>query len=83
MYSYETQKQFIFTEAGILSLLNIQETFLSSVNGEWLSIDDMPYVRGTSFDMLACLDFLREKGKIIYNKNGSESRNYWTMRWVF
>jgi len=63
MYSYQAQRSFVFTEDGVVMLMQIktQAAQLIEVAGAATVGKIMKKIAGSTWDMLACVDFLKEK----------------------
>jgi hypothetical protein len=63
MYNYTDQRNFVFTEEGVNTLLKIQTNAnsLLKVSGAFSMDKVTSGISGSSFDMMACLDYLVEK----------------------
>ena len=64
MYEYDEEKPKLFSESGLKMIIEVYEQILASPNG---LITVWEAIKGSgcdSFQMLACVDFLEEMGKI-------------------
>ena len=69
MYVYEEQRKFVFTDEGQRVFLKIRDHVLAVLqNAEFISMDRamrVQGVRGSSWDMLACVDRMVEIGELV------------------
>ena len=65
-YSYEKERQSIFTEDGIQMLMKIRDNVkrLADISGAFTVGRAISNTTGDSWQMLACLDYLEETSEI-------------------
>jgi len=73
MYNYETERPKIFTEEGIEKLLQVHAAVINRPNPTISAGAVISKVCGCSWEVLACLDFLKEKRAIFENYTDPDS----------
>lgn len=64
MYDYQKRRPFVFTESGVKMLLEIRDKVFSLCKKAGACTMEAAMTSGDSWDMLACVDYLVERGDI-------------------
>ena len=79
MYDYTTERPFVFTEEGVTMLLKARDVVnkLIAFSGAFQEQNVHSQLSGDSWHMLACIDYLVERGEIrrLNNGNGDKTPN--------
>jgi len=72
-YSYQARRPWVFSEEGVASLLAIRDHIgrLMTDAGCCMAIEALTVVSGETWDMMACVDYLVERGEIEILNHGS------------
>lgn len=76
MYDYNEEKKYVFTEQGLIKVLEILDKLKNNQTKNRISLLGM----GDSFKSMACIDWLVKNNYIIEKRKKTGFSNYWTYK---